>query len=170
MSPLCPTCHGDCCVNKHGSVADHGAALALHSCPDCSDGFAPALAGHTAEQKRVAVDAWLRAPAGPPYGFKPCPLCGSTVPDEPNELDDLRVGIERVRAEVEAAHAEAATMRSWAEEAAEAENANADDARRERAAVVAWLRALRAGYAGSELMTLAADDIERGEHRREEEK
>jgi hypothetical protein len=38
----------------------------------------------------------------------------------------------------------------------------------ERAAVVAWLRALRAGYAGSELMTLAADAIERGSHRREE--
>ena len=38
----------------------------------------------------------------------------------------------------------------------------------ERAAVVAWLRTLRAGYAGSELMALAADAIERGAHRREE--
>jgi hypothetical protein len=42
MTPLCSTCHGDCCVNKRGSVVDHGSALALHSCPDCPDGFAPA--------------------------------------------------------------------------------------------------------------------------------
>ena len=34
----------------------------------------------------------------------------------------------------------------------------------ERAAVVAWLRTLRAGYAGSELMALAADAIERAAH------
>ena len=34
----CPTCKGRCCVNKHGSPAEHGAALALHSCPDCHDG------------------------------------------------------------------------------------------------------------------------------------
>ncbi len=33
----------------------------------------------------------------------------------------------------------------------------------------AWLRALRAGYAGSELMTLAADAIERGDRREEKE-
>lgn len=39
MTPLCPTCHGDCCVNKRGSVVDHGSVLALHSCPDCLDGF-----------------------------------------------------------------------------------------------------------------------------------
>jgi hypothetical protein len=39
---LCPNCHGDCCVNKRGSVVDHGSVLALHSCPDCPDGFAPA--------------------------------------------------------------------------------------------------------------------------------
>jgi hypothetical protein len=96
MSPLCPTCHGDCCVTKHGSVVDHGSALALHSCPDCADGFAPALAGRTTEQKRVAVDAWLRAP-DEPNGFKPCPLCGSTIPDEPNELDDLREEVGRLR-------------------------------------------------------------------------
>jgi len=32
-------------------------------------------------------------------------------------------------------------MRAWAEEAAAAENANAEDARKERAAVVAWLGA-----------------------------
>jgi hypothetical protein len=60
----------------------------------------------------------------------------------------------------DAARAEAAMMRAWAEEAAEAENANADDARRERAAVVAWLR--DDGFPG------IADHIERGGHRREE--
>ena len=34
----CPECKGFCCVNKYGSPAEHGAALALHSCPDCDDG------------------------------------------------------------------------------------------------------------------------------------
>jgi hypothetical protein len=36
---LCPTCKGDCCVNKRGSVVEHGSALALHSCPDCEEGL-----------------------------------------------------------------------------------------------------------------------------------
>lgn len=39
MSDPCPTCEGRCCVNKHGSPAEHGAALALHSCPDCEQGM-----------------------------------------------------------------------------------------------------------------------------------
>ena len=77
------------------------------------------------------------------------------------------------------ARAEAATMRSWAEEAAAAENANAEDARKERAAVVAWLRAeanaphpSEAGEralspSGRGLLLLAASRIERGAHRRE---
>ena len=78
---------------------------------------------------------------------------------------------------LEAAIAEAATMRAWAEEAAAAENANAEDARRERAAVVAWLRyesELRTGtntataFRVAEGLSGAAADIERGEHRREE--
>jgi len=34
----CPVCAGECCVNKHGSPAEHGSVLALHSCPDCKDG------------------------------------------------------------------------------------------------------------------------------------
>jgi hypothetical protein len=55
--------------------------------------------------------------------------------------------------------AEVERLRAWAEEAAKAENANADDAVRERAAVVAWLRARR----HHEL----ADTVERGGHRRE---
>jgi hypothetical protein len=96
VTPLCSTCHGDCCVNKRGNVVEHRSALALHSCRDCLDGFAPALGGHTAEQKRASVDAYLRAP-DEPNGFKPCPLCGSTIPDEPNELDDLREEVGRLR-------------------------------------------------------------------------
>jgi hypothetical protein len=98
--------------------------------------------------ERAAVDAYLRAP-DEPNGFKPCPLCGSTIPDEPNELDDLRVEVERLRGEVDA----------------------------ERAAVVAWLRAEAVAFAGTRTeqgvqraksLALAADNIERGEHRREE--
>jgi len=65
------------------------------------------------------------------------------------ETDECSV---RLRAEVE-------RLRAWAEEAAKAENANADDARRERAAVVAWL--LRNHYDDT------AERIERGEHRNE---
>ncbi len=34
----CPTCRGMCCVNKYGNPADHGSALALHSCPKCDNG------------------------------------------------------------------------------------------------------------------------------------
>jgi len=46
----------------------------------------------------------------------------------------------------------------------------AEGERRERAAVVAWLRGLgEMGYARW-LLTSLADDIERGEHRREEDK
>jgi DNA-binding transcriptional MerR regulator len=63
---------------------------------------------------------------------------------------------------------EAQTMRLWAQEAAHAENLNAQDAHEERAAVVAWLRGLRAIGHGRELLTALADDIERGEHRRKE--
>lgn len=36
-------------------------------------------------------------------GFKPCGVCGSTVPDEPNELDALRAEVERLRGERDAA-------------------------------------------------------------------
>jgi hypothetical protein len=81
MTPLCLNCHGDCCVNKRGSVVDHGSVLALHSCPDCLDGYALDLAAarlaalwdaereNTALRaevgrlrgERAAVVAWLRA-------------------------------------------------------------------------------------------------------------
>lgn len=82
MTALCPNCHGDCCVNKRGSVVDHGSVLALHSCPDCLDGFALAIdlaaerlaalleaeCENTAlraevaylHKERAAVVAWLR--------------------------------------------------------------------------------------------------------------
>ena len=77
------------------------------------------------------------------------------------------------------ARAEAATMRAWAEEAAKAENENAEDAkdaRRERAAVVAWLReneatAMDVGFVRrASTLSEVADNIERGEHRRKEER
>jgi hypothetical protein len=100
------------------------------------DGFAPALGGRTAEQKRASVDAYLRAP-DEPNGFKPCPLCGSTIPDEPNELDDLRAEVERLRS-------------------------RADKARSaERAEIVAWLRQEAARYRGLEpVLSPAARAVE----------
>lgn len=69
---------------------------------------------------------------------------------------------------------EAQTMRLWAQEAAHAENLNAQDAHEERAAVVAWVKrdALHEDrtYEQMVLMGWIAQEIERGEHRREEEK
>ena len=85
---------------------------------------------------RAAVDAYLRAP-DEPNGYKPCPLCGSTIPDEPNELDDLRAEVERLRS-------------------------GADEARRaERAEIVAWLREEAARYRGLEpVLSPAARSLE----------
>ena len=66
-------------------------------------------------------------------------------------------------------------LRIMLECAAAAENLNAEDAKKERAAVVAWLRG-GAGLRGVEPaeewddLWVAARDIERGEHRREETK
>ena len=41
VTPLCTNCRGDCCSNESGSlVVAHGAAFALHRCPDCPDGHA----------------------------------------------------------------------------------------------------------------------------------
>jgi hypothetical protein len=72
----------------------------------------------------------------------------------------------------DAARAEAAKMREWAEQAAKAENANAEDARKERAAVVAWLREVsERRFARNEreaaIVFRLAHEIQRGEHRRE---
>lgn len=68
----CPTCKGRCCVNKHGNPSEHGAALALHSCPDCRDGTyevcgdpEPFIPQRTAEDERADVLAWLRRPTDP---------------------------------------------------------------------------------------------------------
>lgn len=77
------------------------------------------------------------------------------LPAERDEADALLAEVERLRAEV-------ATMRAWAEKASAAENANAEDAKKERAAVVAFVRGAR--------LDDFADAIERGEHRRKEDK
>ena len=75
-------------------------------------------------------------------GYKPCDLCGSTIPDEPNELDDLRAEVERLRGE----------------------------AARERAAVLAYLRA---AYSPNTIVPLPdflaalLRMVEKGEHHRE---
>ena len=88
--------------------------------------------------------------------------------------------VKTLLAEVERLREECHTLRLWAEEAARAENANAEDAKRERVAVVAYLREranaehpIERGVpslspAGRGLLLLHADIIERGEHRREE--
>jgi hypothetical protein len=76
-------------------------------------------------------------------------------------------------AEVERLRTEADEMRRWAEEAAHAENLNARDAQKEREAVVAWLRESSDGLAllspeGSATLRGAANEIERGDHRKGE--
>lgn len=83
--------------------------------------------------------------------------------------------VKALLAEVERLEGEAHTLRVWTEEAARAENLNAEDAKKERAAVVALLRESQRmyqmhRYPGVEsLVRNLADIIERGEHRREEE-
>jgi len=88
------------------------------------------------------------------------------------EVESYRQDVGALLDALEAATAEAATMRAWAEEAARAENENADDARRERVAVVAWIREVAAMSRDWSEHTGVydglADAIERGEHRREE--
>ena len=66
MTPLCPSCHGDCCVNKRGNVVEHRSALALHSCRACLDGFAPGVTDIEARARRAEraeLVAWLRQEA-----------------------------------------------------------------------------------------------------------
>ena len=84
------------------------------------------------------------------------------------EVESYRQDVGALLDALEAAIAEAATMRAWAEEAAKAENENAEDARRERAAVVAWLRSEIDDDDSACVLTYSANAIERGEHRREE--
>lgn len=91
-------------------------------------------------------------------------------------LPPLEASIRELIAEVEHLRGERDEMRRWAEEAAHTENLNALDAQKERAAVVAWLRKeavshRRDGFPiAAYTMQERADAIERGEHRREEEK
>jgi hypothetical protein len=75
-------------------------------------------------------------------------------------LSDARKALEELVEECD-------TMRRWAEEAAAAENANALDAQKERAATLAWLRVARdtsaTAYASEEL-DYAIAIIENGKH------
>jgi phosphopantetheinyl transferase len=107
-----------------------------------------------AERARVKADLWSYYEA-----FVPANGAGSIT-----ELVVQR----------DAARAEAATMRQWAAEAAEAENANADDARHERAAVVAYLREVADApetYVDEAIALRGASaSIERGAHRREDDR
>ena len=88
------------------------------------------------------------------WKWKACPICGSTVADEPNELDYAKEEIASLRATI------------------------SEVERRERAAVVAWLRDRSAATrewndtetAVSLTYARAADAIEKGEHRRKGEK
>jgi hypothetical protein len=59
--------------------------------------------------------------------------------EQQGENDVLRAKLEATQRDCDAARAEADEMRRWAEEAAHAENLNAQDAQKERAAVVAYL-------------------------------
>jgi len=87
------------------------------------------------------------------WKWRACPICGSTIADEPNELDYAKEEIASLRATI------------------------SEDARRERAAVVAWLRERSAAMrewndtetAVSLTYAKAADAIEKGDHRRKEE-
>lgn len=82
-----------------------------------------------------------------------------TAPTLTKVIHDLCAEVERFRAEAD-------EMRRWAEEAAHAENLNALDAQKERAAVVAWLR--EPGEYVDPACARLADCIERGQHRRGE--
>jgi hypothetical protein len=104
-------------------------------------------------------------------------LLSSEAADVVAEIERLWATVAALQAAVPPAHPadyghetwsaalEIATLRAWAERAAKDENENAENARRERAAVVATLR-----RTSNHLVDLdsIANDIERGEHRREE--
>ena len=93
--------------------------------------------------------------------------------DDGDALESAMGDVKALVAEVERMREEAHELRLMAEEAARAENANAEDAKRERAAVVAWLQELSASSLNHnpvEELLYAARSIERGEHRRKEER
>jgi len=80
--------------------------------------------------------------------------------------DHYRRATEYADAEAERLRAEADEMRRWAEEAAHAENLNAQDARRVKEQIVAWLR--EPGEYVDPACARLADAIERGAYCREE--
>ena len=82
------------------------------------------------------------------------------------ERDHYRRAMEYADAEAERLRAEADEMRRWAEEAAHAENLNAQDARRVKEQIVAWLR--EPGKYVDPACARLADAIERGAYCREE--
>lgn len=70
----CPTCKGECCVNKHGNPAEHGSALAMHSCPDCDAGlvwtaYTEPVPVRTAEEERADVLAYLAYARAFPFTY-----------------------------------------------------------------------------------------------------
>ena len=163
MTALCPTCHGDCCSNESGSLVDHGSVLALHSCPDCFDGFAPANAlCSTCGGLCCRVSASLHTRVlhrSVAHTTHECDCFDGTVPapdlaaerltallDAERENTALRAEVAMIQKEIAALHAVLLEIGSRN--------------RSERAAVVAFVR-------GARLDDLAAA-IERGEHRRGE--
>ena len=155
-TPLCTTCHGDCCVNKRGSVVDHGSVLALHSCPDCPDGFAPTN------------------PLCPTCGGLCCRISASlhtrvshrSVTHTTHECDCL----DGTAPGLDLAAARLAALLD-AERENTALRAEVAHLRGERTAVVAWLREKEETARIVEVADAfdeAARRIERGEHRREE--
>jgi len=97
---------------------------------------------------------------------------GTTAHDAHDGYEAVTHLLGNAPADIAALIAEVERLRAWAEQAAAAENANADDARHERAAVVAWLREVADApetYVDEAIALRGASaSIERGEHRREE--
>jgi len=180
MTPLCSTCHGDCCVNKRGSVVEHGSALALHSCPDCLDGFAPAnpvcptcgglccritASVHTRVSHRSVThtthecDCLDGTASAPDLAAERL----AALLDAERENTALRAEVERLRSINDDYLLEMGRQHALLRDQKRGENA-------ERAAVVAYLRGLADDYGVCIDLSLIeqADKIERGEHRRKE--
>ena len=153
--PRCQRCGGECCVNKRGNPAEHGAALALHSCPDCVNGAAgsgPLSPRHNlAESRGDAMTpeeqiAWLREEVTLQTGASPEALDEAMRAPGHMPVVNLRMGV---------------VLRKGFSE---------------RAAVVAWLRRTAAQYAMSSdpvgtglalVWNTIAEQIETGEHLKE---
>jgi hypothetical protein len=159
----------DVCVHCRGEWVD---LLTLYETDECSVRLRAEV-----ERLRADLDALSRAVGQALVASSLA--AGETLADPIPHI--IVSTVTRLRAEALGQRAEASYLRAcvppshpadygheaWsaALAAARAENENAEDARRERAAVVKYLRSLMAGYPGREH---PADRIERGEHRREE--